>query len=50
MNVVGGGSDGLAVDIEGLEAGQKGRVTVPGLHPDFAPDAVGVDDTAILIV
>ena len=46
VDMVGGRGDGLAVNIEGFEAGEKGRVTVPGLDPDLAVNTVGVDDTA----
>ena len=46
MDVIGGGGHGLAVEEEGLELCKKGRIAVPGLDPDLAPDAVGVDDAS----
>ena len=46
MDVVGGGGDGLTVNIKGFAAGEKGGGDSAGLHPHFPPDAVGVDDPA----
>jgi hypothetical protein len=46
VDVVGGGGDGLALQQEGGKLREKGRVAVPGLDPDLAPDAVGPHDAA----
>ena len=46
VDVVGGGGDGLAVNVKGFAAGEQCGGDPAGLHPHLAPDAVGVDDAA----
>ena len=46
MDVVCRGAEGLAVQIEGLKAGEEVRAQAVRLEPDLAPGAVGVDDPA----
>ena len=48
MDMIGSGGDGLAVHIKGIKLCQKIGIGVPGLDPDFAFDAVGIDDASDL--
>ena len=46
VDMIGGGDNGLSVNVKGLAAGEKRGGDPPGLHPHLAPDAVGIDDAA----
>ena len=46
MDMVRGGAEGLAVQVEGLKAGEEVRAQAVRLEPDLAPGAGGVDDPA----